>query len=93
MLMFSMKTFLSNSQKMPLFSKQNTQNVKTYCLSEGSKYAAKTHKKKEILHFWKRIDELNVWNWNKRYEDDMAMTDGYTWEVKLRNRDDTNENK
>ena len=41
----------------------------------------------KILYFWKRIDELNVWNWNKRYEDDMAMTDGYTWEVKLRNRD------
>jgi len=39
------------------------------------------------LYFWKRIDELNVWNWNKRYEDEMAMTDGYTWEVKLRNRD------
>ena len=41
----------------------------------------------KILYFWKRIDELNVWNWNKRYEDEMAMTDGYTWEVKLRNRD------
>ena len=41
----------------------------------------------KILYFWKRIDELNVWNWNKRYGDDMAMTDGYTWEVKLRNRD------
>ncbi len=40
-----------------------------------------------MLYFWKRIDELNVWNWNKRYEDEMAMTDGYTWEVKLRNRD------
>ena len=41
----------------------------------------------KILYFWKRIDELNVWNWNKRYEDEMAITDGYTWEVKLRNRD------
>ena len=41
----------------------------------------------KILYFWKRIDELNVWNWNKRYEDEMAMTDGYTWEIKLRNRD------
>ena len=41
----------------------------------------------KILYFWKRIDELNVWNWNKRYEDEMAMADGYTWEVKLRNRD------
>jgi len=41
----------------------------------------------KILYFWKRIDELSVWNWNKRYEDEMAMTDGYTWEVKLRNRD------
>ena len=41
----------------------------------------------KILYFWKRIDELNVWNWNKRYEDEMALTDGYTWEVKLRNRD------
>ena len=41
----------------------------------------------KILHFWKRIDELNVWNWKKRYDDEMAITDGFTWEVKLRNRD------
>ena len=41
----------------------------------------------KILHFWKRIDELNVWNWKKRYDDEMAMTDGFTWVVKLRNRD------
>ena len=57
-----------------------------------SKYAYGNRKKikldeSKILYFWKRIYELNVWNWNKRYEDEMAMTDGYTWEVKLRNRD------
>ena len=58
-------------------------------MNEGASSESKKIKLDEskILYFWKKIDELNVWNWNKRYEDEMAMTDGYTWEVKLRNRD------
>ena len=57
--------------------------------SENNKISSKKIKLDnfKLDNFWKRIDELNVWNWNKRYEDEMAMTDGYTWEIKLRNRD------
>ena len=41
----------------------------------------------KIISFWKKMDEINVWNWNKTYNDEMAITDGFTWEIKLRNRD------
>ncbi len=45
----------------------------------------------KILYFWKRIDELKVWNWKKSYHHSLnepqPPPDGYTWVVKLRNRD------
>ena len=45
----------------------------------------------KILFFWKRIDELEVWDWKKGYHHSLnepqPLPDGWTWEVKLRNRD------
>ena len=45
----------------------------------------------KILYFWKRIDELKVWNWKKSYHHSLnvpqPLPDGWTWVVKLRNRD------
>ena len=45
----------------------------------------------KILYFWKKIDELKVWNWKKSYHHSLnepqPPPDGYTWVVKLRNRD------
>ena len=45
----------------------------------------------KILYFWKRIDELKVWNWKKSYHHSLnepqPLPDGWTWIVKLRNRD------
>lgn len=45
----------------------------------------------KILSFWDKIEELGVWNWNKKYpikeSDKEQITDGYNWELKLRNRE------
>ena len=45
----------------------------------------------KILYFWKRVDELKVWNWKKSYHHSLnvpqPLPDGWTWVVKLRNRD------
>jgi hypothetical protein len=44
----------------------------------------------KILSFWDRIEEIGVWKWSKKYpvkEPELQqMTDGYTWELKLRDR-------
>ena len=44
----------------------------------------------KILTFWDKIDEIGVWNWSKKYpvkEPELEQfTDGYNWELKLRNR-------
>jgi hypothetical protein len=46
----------------------------------------------KILSFWDRIEEIGVWKWSKKYpvkEPELQqMTDGYTWELKLRDRND-----
>ena len=44
----------------------------------------------KILSFWDRIEEIGVWKWSKKYpvkEPELQqMTDGYNWELKLRDR-------
>ena len=44
----------------------------------------------KILTFWDKIEEIGVWNWSKKYPVKepklQQMTDGYTWELKLRDR-------
>ena len=44
----------------------------------------------KILAFWDKIEEIGVWKWSKKYpvkEPELQqMTDGYTWELKLRDR-------
>lgn len=35
--------------------------------------------------FWKKIDELNIWSWKKKYETfPEPPTDGVYWHIKLR---------
>ena len=45
----------------------------------------------KILYFWKEMDKLKVWGWKKSYQHSLnepePLPDGYTWIVKLRNRD------
>ena len=44
----------------------------------------------KILTFWDKIEEIGVWKWSKKYpvkEPELQqITDGYTWELKLRDR-------
>ena len=40
----------------------------------------------KILTFWDRIEETGIWKWKKNYTNPMEMTDGYDWELKLRDR-------
>lgn len=36
--------------------------------------------------FWKRIDQIGVWNWESEYNDD-TFTDGHQWELSLTNKE------
>jgi len=67
-------------------------------LLDGNKGKVRNHRDEnitnlpeyKILTFWDKIDEIGVWNWSKKYpvkEPELEqITDGYNWELKLRNR-------
>ena len=38
----------------------------------------------KIKNFWKKMDELNVWNWQKNYSFG-EICDGHMWKLHLRN--------
>jgi len=61
------------------------ENKKGKILEEGSELIVdlKEHK---ILHFWDRMNELQVWKWKSEYIME-GILDGHTWELKLRNRE------
>lgn len=44
----------------------------------------------KIIKFWQEVDELNIWNWKKKYpywkQKYEPMLDGCSWELKIRNR-------
>jgi len=42
---------------------------------------------RKIKNFWKKIDELNVWSWEKKYDPVGGICDGHMWKLYLRNRD------
>jgi hypothetical protein len=42
---------------------------------------------RKIKNFWKKMDELNVWNWQKKYDPASEICDGHVWELRLRNKD------
>ena len=43
-------------------------------------------KEHKILHFWDRMNELQVWKWKSKYIME-GILDGHQWELKLRNRE------
>ena len=68
-------------------------------LLENNKARVNTFKSQEpivdikdykILSFWDKIEEIGVWKWHKKYpykrERYEQLTDGYNWELKLRDR-------
>ena len=42
---------------------------------------------RKIKNFWKKMDELNVWNWKKKYDPAGEICDGHMWKLYLRNRE------
>ena len=40
----------------------------------------------KIKNFWKKMDELNVWNWDKNYSFG-RICDGHMWKLHLRNKE------
>lgn len=44
-------------------------------------------KEYKILHFWEKVNELQVWKWKREYNPKFEVLDGHQWELKLRNRE------
>ena len=42
---------------------------------------------RKIKNFWKKMDELDVWGWEKDYSPIGSICDGLVWELRLRNKD------
>jgi len=42
---------------------------------------------RKIKNFWKKVDELDVWGWEKNYTSVDEICDGHVWELRLRNKD------
>jgi hypothetical protein len=40
-----------------------------------------------LNQFWKRLDEIDIWSWNKEYSTSQPVIDGHSWELSLRNKD------
>jgi|TARA_B110000259_G_scaffold23343_1_gene24029 hypothetical protein len=62
------------------------ENNKGRILDDGAEILIdlKEHK---ILHFWDRMNELQVWKWKREYNPKFEILDGHQWELKLRNRE------
>ena len=52
--------------------------------SEGFSYV-RIPNDKETKLFWKKIDELNVWSWEKEYTND-SILDGFGWELLIKKK-------
>jgi|1048.fasta_scaffold43695_2 hypothetical protein len=44
-------------------------------------------KNDNLNKFWKRIDQIGVWNWENEYDNKIAPTDGHQWKLSLRNKE------
>ena len=44
-------------------------------------------KNDKLNKFWKRIDQIGVWNWENEYDNKNANTDGHQWELSLKNKE------
>ena len=40
----------------------------------------------KLTKFWKKLDKIDIWNWNKKYIDERAPTCGNQWKLSLRNK-------
>ena len=40
-----------------------------------------------LNQFWKKLDEIDVWSWNKEYINERSNTEGHNWRLSLINKD------
>jgi len=57
-----------------------------FCLDKNSSKIDET----KLNHFWKKVEELGVWNWHKKYPywtpKYQPLTCGRDWKLKLRDK-------
>ena len=53
---------------------------------EGSQGLEVQLTKRRIKNFWKKMDEIDVWNWEKNYSIG-EICDGHMWKIYLRNKE------
>ena len=41
---------------------------------------------KSLSIFWKKLDEIDIWNWKEKYINEQAETCGHSWRLSLMNR-------
>ena len=44
--------------------------------------------KNSLNQFWKKLDEIDIWNWEEKYIDEQANTCGNSWRLSLRNKNE-----
>ena len=57
--------------------------------SDKFHYFKKVHEfiipsEKEWKEFWKKMDQINIWNWCGDYEPEGQVLDGYFWNLKIK---------
>jgi hypothetical protein len=66
---------------------ENSLNVKTEIKTTHPFGIKEIEAKEENLNkFWKRIDQIGVWNWESEYNDD-TLSCGHQWELSLKNKE------
>ena len=63
---------------------ENKGNVMEEGVMQGLKVQLTERK---IKNFWKKMDEIDVWGWEKNYSPVNEICDGLVWELRLRNKD------
>ena len=39
-----------------------------------------------LIQFWKRLDEIDIWSWKEKYINEQAATCGHSWRLSLVNK-------
>ena len=41
----------------------------------------------KLKNFWKKMDQIDIWNWEKDYSPMGGVCDGHVWELRLRSKE------
>ena len=60
-----------------------------YVRDDFTEYVSYKIEDNKIVYFWKKVEELGIWDWKKKYpywKGKQEITDGCCWTLKLRDR-------